>query len=464
MKNESKIPNIFHDKAYWKTLMFIAFPVALQNLFSASLNLVDNIMVGQLGDSSLASVGIANTVFFLMIVLIFGVGSGCSIFIAQYFGRGDHKGIKQTVAIGFMTSLALSFVFMILTQMFSAQIMSIFSTDEEVIRLGSDYLRIVSFSYPLTALANVLYSGLRSTKRAVMPLFVSLVSIITNTVLNAIMIYGMFGFPALGVKGAAIATLIARIVEFLTLFAVVYARKYTIRVLPRDFRGIRSSFVKEMLKVSIPVIANEFFWALGMTMFTMIFSRLGTEYVAGYNILQTIDRVAFALSMGIASASAAMVGHKIGEEKTRIAFVYASRTNGLGVILGAVIGGVLILSSNMIVGLFDISADAKGYAQTLIFLFALILPIKTFNLENLLGALRAGGDTRFSLLAELIPLWLFTIPLSFYFGWYGAVSISVLYLITVSDELIKAILGGIRFFSKRWINVLPGVGQEKETD
>lgn len=457
MIKDEKLPGIFLDKVYWKTLIVIALPVALQNLFSASLNLVDNVMVGQLGDKALASVGISNTVFFLMIVLIFGVGSGCSIFIAQYFGRGDQKGIKHTVAIGYFTSIVLSSVFMMLTLLLSERIMGIFTVDQEVIQLGSDYLRIVSLSYPLTALANVLYSGLRSTKKAVMPLFVSLISIITNTGLNALLIYGMLGFPALGVKGAAIATLFARIVEFLVLFLVVYIRKYAIRVMPGDLRGIQASFVKEMFKVSLPVIANEFFWALGMSMFTVLFARMGTEFVAGYNILQTIDRIAFALSMGLASASAAMVGHKIGEKKIHAAFIYARRTNIVGFLLGSVIGVILILTSGSIVSLFQISVEARGYAQTLIFMFGLAIPIKTFNLENLLGALRAGGDTRFSLLAELLPLWIITIPLSFYFGWSGLLSVGALYLLTVSDELVKAILGMIRFLSKRWINILPGV-------
>ncbi len=461
MIKEEKLPAIFHDRAYWKTLMLIALPVSLQNFFSASLNLVDNVMVGQLGDTALASVGISNTVFFLMIVLIFGVGSGCSIFIAQYYGRGDHKGIKHTVAIGYILCIVLSSVFMILTLLLSERIMGIFTNDQEVIRLGAEYLRIVSISYPLTALANILYGGLRSTKKAVMPLLVSLISILTNTGLNALLIYGMLGFPALGVKGAAIATLFARIVEFLVLFIVVYVRKYAIRVMPSDLRGIKAKFVKELLKVSLPVIANEFFWALGMSTFTVLYARLGTDYVAGYNILQTIDRISFALSMGIASASAAMVGHKIGERRIHAAYVYALRTNVIGIFLGTVVGVLLIITSGNIVNLFRISTEARGYAQILIFMFGLILPIKTLNLENLLGALRAGGDTRFSLLAELLPLWIITIPLSFYFGWNGLVGVGILYLITISDEVIKAVLGLIRFFSKRWINILPGAELER---
>ncbi len=454
------IPGIFRDKAYWKTLVVIGLPVALQNLFSASLNLIDNLMVSGLGDRALASVGFANTVFFLLIVIIFGVGSGSAVFVAQYFGRNDHSGIKKTLALGFLSALCLSVIFTILTLIFAKQIIGIFTTDQETIRLGSEYLQIVSISYPLTAVANLFYSGLRSTKRAVMPFAVSLISIVTNTVLNAILINGLFGAPALGVKGAAIATLVARIVEFTVLVLIIYARKYLVAVYPRNFSGIRKDFVREMLVVSIPVVANEFFWALGVSTYTALYGHMGTAYATAYSIMQTIDRVSFALLMGIASASAAMVGHKIGEGKPRHAFVYAARTNAFGSLLGLVTGILLILFSGTITSYFRVSEDARSYAQLLIILFGIVLPIKTFNLENLLGAMRAGGDTRFAFVAELVPLWLFSIPMAFAAGRYWGAGLIIVYLLTVSDEFIKAVIGFFRFMSRKWIHVLPGADAE----
>lgn len=458
---ETGIPKLFKDTAYWKTLIVIGLPVALQNLFSASLNLIDNLMVSGLGDRALASVGFANTVFFLLIVIIFGVASGSAVFVAQYYGRNDQSGIKKTLALGFIAALVLSVIFTILTLIFARPIIGIFTTDQETIRLGSEYLQIVSISYPLTAVANLFYSGLRSTKKAIMPFAVSFISIITNTGLNAILINGLFGAPALGVKGAAIATLIARIVEFVVLIIFIYGRKYLVAVYPKDFSGFRKEFVWEMLAVSIPVVANEFFWALGVSTYTALYGHMGTAYATAYSIMQTIDRVSFALLMGIASASAAMVGHKIGEGKPRHAYIYAARTNALGSLMGLASGVLLIIFSGTITSFFHVSEEARSYAQLLIILFGIVLPIKTFNLENLLGAMRAGGDTRFAFVAELVPLWLFSIPLAFFAGRYIGASLAVVYLLTVSDELIKAVIGFFRFISRKWIHILPGADSEE---
>lgn len=443
---------MLRDRSYWSVLLTIGLPVALQNLFSSGLNLVDSVMVGRLGDTSLAAVGIANTVFFLMVVFMFGIGSGISIFIAQYWGRKDYAGVRMTMAIGVTAAFIVSIFFMIITLVLPGQIMQIFTADAEVIRLGSGFLQIAAFSYPLAAISNVFYSGLRSVKKAALPLWVSAVSIVVNTVLNALLIYGMAGFPRLGVRGSSIATLIARMLELLLIIFMVYLRKYPIAIHFKDFIAVQAPFLKEILRVTMPVVLNEGLWSLGISTYTVLFAKMGTEYVASYNILQTIDRLAFALTMGMASATAALVGHKIGEGKTKQAFTYAARTNIMGTLVGALIGVLLFFESANIVNLFNVSVQTKEYAVILIRIFSIMIPIKTFNLENLLGALRSGGDTRFAFLAEIIPLWLFAIPLAFLAGWKFAWAVPVVYLFTVSDEIFKAIAGIKRFVSKKWIN------------
>ena len=460
MDNSEKLHNpirrafieMMHDRSYWSVLLTIGLPVALQNLFSSGLNLVDSVMVGRLGDTSLAAVGIANTVFFLMVVFMFGIGSGIAIFIAQYWGRKDIAGVRMTMAIGVSAGFIVSVFFMIITLLLPTQIMKIFTADKEVIRLGSDFLKIVAFSYPLAAISNVFYSGLRSVKKAALPLWVSAVSIVTNTVLNSLLIYGLAGFPKLGVRGSAIATVIARSLELLLIVSMVYLRKFPIAIRRSDFKAVRVPFLKEILRVTAPVMMNEGLWSLGISTYTVLFAKMGTVYVASYNILQTIDRLAFALTMGMASATAALVGHKIGEGKSRHAYLYAARTNIMGTLLGAFIGVLLFVKSNDIVNLFNVSYQVKENAVLLIRLFSILLPLKTFNLENLLGALRSGGDTRFAFLAEIIPLWFFAIPAAFLGGWKFAWAVPVVYLLTASDEIFKAVVGLKRFVSQKWIN------------
>jgi len=222
----------------------------------------------------------------------------------------------------------------------------------------------------------------------------------------------------------------------------------------KDFAAVHASFLKEILRVTTPVMLNEGLWALGISTYTVLFAKMGTEYVASFNILQTIDRLAFALTMGMASATAALVGHKIGEGMTRHAYLYAARTNILGTLLGAVMGAILFANSSDLVNLFNVSGQVKEHAVLLIRIFSIMIPIKTFNLENLLGALRSGGDTRFAFLAEVIPLWFFAIPMAFLGGWKFSWALPVVYLLTVSDEVFKAVIGIRRFMSKKWINVM----------
>jgi len=448
------LQQMLYDKNYWSVILTIGVPVALQNLFSSGLNLVDSVMVGRLGDTALAAVGIANTVFFLMAVFMFGIGSGIAIFIAQYWGRKDIAGVRMTMSIGVLAGFIVSLFFLLVTLIFPEPIMRIFTKDEAVIQLGSDFLKIVAFSYPLSAISNVFYSGLRSVKKAALPLGVSAVSIVINTVLNALLIYGLAGFPKLGVRGSAIATVIARTVEILLLIGMVYLKKYPIAIRIKDFTDIRAAFLKEVIRVMTPVMLNEGLWALGTSTFIVLFARMGTEFVAGYNILQTIDRLAFALSMGMASATAALVGHMIGEEKTKHAYSYAARTDILGSMLGALIGIVLFAGSSTLAGFFDVSDNAREYAVILIRIFAVVLPVKSFNLVNLMGAFRAGGDTKFAFFAEVVPLWFLAIPLSFLAGWKFSVALPLVYLLTTSDEIVKAIIGIRRFTSKKWINVM----------
>jgi len=448
------IMDTFHDRSYWIVLLTVGIPVALQNLFSSGLNLMDSVMVGRLGDKSLAAVGIANTVFFLMVVFMFGIGSGIAIFIAQYWGRKDMDGVRMTMSIGIGAGFAVSVFFMLVTLLIPKQIMQIFTNDEEVIRLGSEFLSIIALSYPLAAISNVFYSGLRSVKKAALPLWVSAVSIAVNTILNAVLIYGLAGFPKLGVRGSALGTLIARIIELVLILLMVYIRKYPIAVHFRDFSAVHAAFLKEILRVMTPVMLNEGMWALGISTYTVLYARMGTQYVAAYNILQTIDRLAFALTMGMASATAALVGHKIGEEKTKHAFQYAARTNILGTMIGVIMGVLLFVFRYELVSLFHVSGLVEEHAVLLISIFALIIPIKTFNLENLLGALRAGGDTRFAFIAEVAPLWLFSIPMAFLAGWKFAWALPIVYLLTVSDEFFKAVIGIRRFTSGKWINVM----------
>jgi len=440
-----------YDKFFYKALLAIAIPVILQNLVGSMLNMVDSVMVGGLGKEPLAAVGIANQIFFIFALVLFGINASLSVFIAQFWGRKSMLEIKQAIGIGLIFSFMFSIVFMTLACWIPQTFIGIFTNDPVVIKLGADYLRIVAIGYPLTAISMVYSVGLRSIEKPVYPLISSVMSLLLNTILNYIFIYGKFGFPMLGVKGAAIATVIARILEVTLILTMVYRWNLAVSCKIKDVLRIERQFIMSIVKVAIPIISNESLWVLGTSAFAVVYGRMGTDELASYNIVQTLDKIAFVAILGLGNACAVLVGKQIGEGRKDKAYVYAARANVLAPFIGIAIGCIILLVKNPILSLYDVPEVVKDYAGILIGLTALITVIRSMNFTNLMGVLRAGGDANFVLALEALPLWLISVPLTVFCGLYLHLPLPLVFLISQSEEVIKCVLGYIRFFSKKWI-------------
>lgn len=440
------------DGSFIKTLAALALPIALQQLITSSLNMVALIMVGQLGETAIAGVGIANQMFFLLHLILFGTNSGASIFACQYWGKGDLNGVRNVLGLSLKVTCLGALIFTLICFIFPSQVIGIFTADPKVIEAGTPFLKLNSLSFIVYGISFTYTSMSRSIGYVKMPMFISIGALSLNTLLNYLLITGNMGFPAMGVSGAGLAIVISRVLEALVLILVIYLAKYPIAAGWRDLLSFDLSFFKSFVKTSLPVIVHEGIWSLGMTLYVFIYSRMGTNIIAAVNISSNIERLSMVLFFGIANACAIMIGHRIGESKPDDAYKDAGRLLALGPVIGVVFGLLLFALYGSVLPLFNVVDDVKHSASQILTVLSIIMPLKVFNLIMIIGVSRAGGDTRYGIFMENGPLWLAAIPLAALGGLYFGLPLIAVYLLACTEELLKLILGFRRYISKKWIH------------
>jgi|LSQX01.3.fsa_nt_gb putative MATE family efflux protein len=445
---------LFQDRKFYRTLLILAIPIAAQNFVASTVNMVDTIMIGQLGETEIAAVGQANQLFFLFALMLFGVNSGSSIFTAQYWGVRDVKNIRRVLGLSLISSGIVSVLFMIPALFFPAQVMRIYSKDPAVIDAGVRYLRIIGWSYIVTAISFSYASVLRSTEQPRLPMVMSIVALITNAVLNYIMIFGKLGFPAMGVEGAALATLIARVLEMALMVIFVYAGKYVPAARIRELFDLSRNFVARFFRTATPVILNESIWSLGVSIYSVIYGRIGTNAVAAVNISGSVINLAMVLFQAMSNASGIIIGNRIGGGDEDKAYLYAKRLLTLGPVFAVFMGSLLMLTSDFFVSFYKVTADVHQNSVRILMIFSILMPIRIFNLINIVGVLRSGGDTKYSLFLDTIGVWFISIPLAMFGALYLRLPVYWVYLLVGMEEVFKAALGLRRFRSRKWINNL----------
>ncbi|OPJ59192.1 MATE family efflux transporter [Clostridium oryzae] len=442
------------NKNFFKQIIKIGLPITIQNLVLSSLNLIDTVIIGGLGEVSIASVGLANQYFFLLDLLLFGTVSGASIFTAQYWGKKDIKNIKRILGLCLITTILISFIFMLLALLNSEYIISLFSKDTNVIRLGGQYLKIICLSYVVTAITFSFSLNLRSIGYVKTPMIISIIALLINTLLNYILVYGINGYFKFGVKGSAIATLIARCLEMILMISVVYIKRYPLASTLRELLDLSSYFVKRFFRVSIPVILNESIWALGITVYAAVYAHMGTKVIASTNIVGLIEKIAMVIFYGLGNSAAVMIGNKIGEKDEKSAYDYAIKFIILSPVLGLIMGFILYFAAPHLLVAFNVSRTVHIYVVKLLHIMSFFLWIKIFNYTNVVGILRSGGDTKFCLFLDVGGMWLIGVPLVCFAGLYLHLPIYTVYIFVYLEEVVKFIIGLPRITSKKWINNL----------
>lgn len=422
-------------------------------MLTSLLNMIDTIMIGSMGDSAVAAVGLANQWFFIYTLGVFGIVSGSTIFVAQYFGKGDMENLQVPVAYSIFLCAVLSCVFGFMAMLTPDTVMSLFTGDSSTVADGVPYLRIASISYFMLALSLPIATAMRTTESAVIPLVVTGSALLINTALNYVLIYGHLGAPALGVTGAAIATTTARIIETVIIVGFTFSDRVKIKIKAKYFK-IRRDFIGKYIKTIAPVVGNEAMWGLGTSMYNVMFGHTNNAIVAANQVSKNLEQIITALSIGVASAGAVIVGRKIGEREPEEAYAYGGKFAILSSVTGIGLGVIMLAFMPLYLKLFSISPEAKRYAEYLIAAYAIFMGFKMYNYMNIVGILRSGGDTRFCLILDTGSVWLIGVLLTFLALFVFDAPFWVVALCIVSEELVKATVGFKRFKSKKWINDL----------
>ncbi len=447
--------DFFKDKTFLKGMMAIAIPVAVQNLISSSVNMIDTLMISSLGSASIAAVGLANQVFFLYILLTFGINSGASIFIAQFWGKDDIKSIKKVMGISITLSIIVGTIFTFIAFFFPTKLMSILIKEPAVISIGADYLRIVSLSYTITAVSFAYSIALRTTGRPNVPLKVSVISFVTNTVLNYIFIFGKFGFPVMGVKGAALGTVIARLVEIILILYSIYGTRSILAATPKELMSWHKDFLSKYITTTYPVVLTEGFWALGQVLYAMAYARVGEEATAAVQLTNTIQNMFFVIVRGLANACNIMVGSKIGGGDEETAFKYAMNFIYISTLSGLILGVVMALTPDIILKIFrGLEPGLYNMSKSLLIVLGITFVIRVYNTIIIVGVLRAGGDTKMAMKIDIGTVWLIGVPLAFFGALILRLPIHILVLLVTTEEVVKAIVGIPIVRSGKWIRNL----------
>ena len=440
------------DKRFYSLILSIGLPIAAQNLITFGVSMADSVMIGWLGETTLSAVTLANQLFFIFMVTCFGIGSGANILISQYWGKGDKEAIHRVMSIMYKISMAAALIAMSIAVFFPRQFMSIFTHDETTIQLGVEYLRIIYISYIFFAMTNATINALRSVQTVKISVVVYSVSLAVNVCLNWILIFGNLGAPALGIRGGAIATVIARITEFVIAFLFMLFMEKKINFKAKALLKWDKVLVKDYIKVGGPVLGNELIWALGSAALAFIIAKLGNEAVAANSIYSTVYQFTSIFIMGAGNAAAVIIGNIIGEEKYDVAKSYTKKLIVIAIVLG-IIGGLitLIIRPYVIMMYGNVSDLTKSIAMQIMAVGAGIFVFQSLSFILMIGILRGGGDTRFVFLADVSFLWLIAIPLGYIAGVVLKWPIVPTYLILRCDEILKVIVSWIRIKQDKWI-------------
>ena len=432
-------------------LVAFALPIALQQLITVGVNMADNIMLGQLGEAPMSGATLANNFITIFQIMCMGLGMGASVLVSRFFGMKDKLSMKKSVIIMFRLLFIVATAFSIATALFPSQIMGLFTVEEEVIRQGTGYLLISIPCYYLNGYAVTSSIMLRSVGKANVPLISSCCSFFINIFFNWVFIFGKLGAPEMGVNGAALGTLIARVVEFSVILGFMFFKDTNIELRLRDLTLSVKDLVKEYIRISIPVLVSDTLLGLGNSAVAVVMGHIGASFVAANSITTVVMSLATVVIQGISQASCTITGITLGKGDVEKAQAQGVTFAALGFIIGGFGCALILAISNVVVGAYKIEPETAVLAKDLMHALAFVIWFQAANSILTKGTLRGGGDTKFLMVADIIFLWIFSIPLGALTGlvlkWPGF----WVYIMLRIDQFIKCIICVVRLKSGKWI-------------
>ncbi len=445
------------EPGFYCRLLALALPMVLQNLISNSMGLIDTFMVGTLGEGALAGVTLANIPIFVIQLMMFGLQSGSAVLISQYKGKGDARSIQRVMGISMYAAGAITLIFALIVTLFPMQFLGLFGKDPAIVRTAARYARIVCWSNFFDSFV-LMYTGAhRAMGNPRRGLYILLVSIVSNSFLNWVLIFGKLGVPRMEVEGAALATLLARVLSF-TIMVIWALRDRNFPLERAIFFRPGSDMARRFVRVALPVVCNETLWSLGTSMYPTIMGHMdgSEEILAAYAIAGNLTNLCTVGVFAIAGTAAILIGQEIGSGNSHKVHSLGGLLSVLALLLGLVMGliayGLLhLIIVPLLYPLFDLSAGAASVCTMMLTITFLTMSLRSFCTTNIVGVLRGGGDVRMATLIDTGPLWIIAVPWAAIFGLVLGRGILWVYLAIVVEELIKCILGYLRFRSGAWI-------------
>lgn len=442
---------LIKDKTFYLSLIALVIPMAIQDLLKHGLNLADNIMVGMLSEVELSAVNLANQPFFLFSMIIFGLVSGGTILISQYYGKNDFNSINKIISITLAIVLSFILVFAFVILFFPYFIMQIFTNEQPVISTGVKYLKIIGWTYLLYGISNTLVLILRSIRLVKTTLIINTIAFLINIILDWSLIFGNLGLPRLGIEGAAIATLIARIFETTTIIIYINYFCKNINTKLRNIFHIDKILFKDFVKYGFPVFINELIWGIGIVVFSVVLGHLGTQAVSASSITSSVEQFVNVIIYGIANASCIIIGNEIGKDKKAYAKQCSDTLLILSIICGFIFGTILFLLRIPIVNFYNIEHETKNLAMQFMNIASFFIFIDSVGIVSIVGILRGGGDTKFAMYVDVLSLWMISIPLGMLFAFVFHFPLTIVFIALRLDIIIKTALCIFRLRNDKWI-------------
>ena len=434
-----------------KEIVRLAFPIALQQFMTALVGACDAIMLGKLSQDAMSAVSLATQVTFVFNLFMFAFMAGENMFVAQYYGKGDYTGISQVFSLVTKICGCIAVVFLAGSLFFPEQLMRILTNEETLIVLGSEYLRVIGISYVFSGIAQTFLAIMKNCGAVNMSTLINGVMVILNIVLNAVFIFGLSGFPKMGIKGAALATVLATVVQFLWSVGYVLCR---IRAVKFSLRSCEKKLFGRFWQKAVPLLINNLAWGIGFSMYSVIMGHLGTDAVAANGIANISKNLVVCFCLGLGNAGSIIVGNRLGADRLQEAKEVGETLTKTAIIAGIVSGLVLIALSPFITKVVDLTPTARGYLQKMLLISSYYIAGKSVNCMTIGGIFAAGGDSKFGMLCDSVTLWCITVPLGCICAFILKLPVMVVYFVLNLDEIIKLPVVYKHYKKYKWIKNL----------
>lgn len=451
------------ENSFYKSVIKIAVPVTLQSLLQSSFSVIDQVMTGQLGSISIAGIGLGGKFYSIFSVLVSAIAAVAGIMIAQYIGKKDNQEVSRSFFVNMMMALFLALLFTGMCLIFPSQIMGVYTKDAMTREVAAGYLRIIAVSYIPVAVGTLLSTLLRCMNAAVIPLYASILAAVINTGMNYVLIFGKFGFPRMGVTGAAVATVISQSISCFLILGLFfwYYRKQELR-LEFVFRMSHSGRI-QYLGILLPILVCEFFWSLGENVYAAIYGHIGTASCAAMTLTSPIQVLVIGALSGLSQAAAILIGKSLGSEEYEKAYAESKKLMLYGLVGAVMLSLLLMVSRSYYVQIYNVEEEVRVVAGQILFAFALVAPVKVLNMILGGGIIRSGGRTKYVMWIDMIGTWCFGVPLGLLTAFVLKLSIPYVYFILSMEEGVRLAISLVVFRKRSWMHSLEQTAEKTVT-